>query len=618
MCGIFTYFKNQPLNNHDIRCAYNALESIKHRGPDGHGILLLNTHTGAQAYLKDPYTSHMVDSVLLEQLDLSQYNCIMAQKRLSIFDLSAAGFQPMQREGSAIVYNGEVFNYPELRKKLEERFGWNFQSGTDTEVILQGLRGVGPDFVKEFIGMWSFVCWNGSEKQFIISRDRYGIKPLLYQLLDGGGWVIGSEEKEILAFTGDRPSIHLENLGIFVHYGYLSHNRETMYQGILEFPPASYMHGKAEDFGKLDAFKKYFIYDRLGTLYDTDNEEEAIGVFNYLFHDAVALRMRADVKIGAAISGGLDSSRIVFEMAEVYQDGEKPEFFSAIFPGHKENEQPFMEKVAQHLGVTPHYTYPEKEFHWEDLEKLTYHLDSPVPSPSFYAQWCVSRKVQEAGIKVLLAGQGADELFGGYHHHFYRLLTRTLLKGQLGKAQVMAKQYAQIKGMGLGHLWKNATDQIKLMLKIRMGLDKGPEAGLSLHRKWNQILDLKEFLYEDLTRFQLPFYLKAEDRVAMAFGFESRYPFLDFRMVDYAFATGDALKIHDGWQKWIIRKSFKQGPQEVIWRKDKVGYRMPDATLAISEDLYQESKQQLKKLGIESPVHRFRTASAYLWLKQYL
>ncbi|MGZ3930883.1 MAG: asparagine synthase-related protein, partial [Bacteroidia bacterium] len=201
-----------------------------------------------------------------------------------------------------------------------------------------------------------------------------------------------------------------------------------------------------------------------------------------------------------------------------------------------------------------------------------YHQEFPIQSTSYYAEWCVARLVNRQNVKVLLIGQGGDELLGGYHHHFYRYCRQLVLSGKILPYLSLLRKYAELKQEPVNRLHRRILNDVKLGLKFKLGL---ADLGGNMVNRWNKAGTLIDTLKMDLTELMLPTYLRSDDRDAMAFGIETRHPFLDYRLADFCFSLPDNYKIRDGWQKWILRQVMTGVPEEIRFRKDKKGYTTP-------------------------------------------
>jgi len=570
MCGILAYYNRNGIDREKLNHSLSALQSIKHRGPDGEGVTLINTKTGEAYSLITPETpkSNFKNVVTLDQTVNLNFDLVFGHRRLSIIDLSANGHQPMTDEGGNwIVFNGEIYNYIELRDELKKE-GFLFRTESDTEVILAAYRKWGTECVKKFNGMFAIVLFDKTKQQLFIVNDRFGVKPL-YVYQSPNEIILGSEIREIKSFK-TRLTYNETSFTNFVKHAYLDYDNSTFYNEVERFPQSHFSVLSLRDNINLQTHPYYDL-----TVAKESNKNYNIEEFRALLDSAVNLRLRSDVEVGFASSGGLDSSSILYSGYHLLSNSQsKPNLstFSAIFPGMEGDESEFIKIVEKDLQIKSNYTNPLEQFNIEDFENLINHQESPVQSTSFYAEWCVSRLVQNHNIKVLLVGQGGDEILAGYHHHFYRYCRQLILSGHIIKYLSLIKQYAEIKSMSVNELHAKVINEVKLVIRFRLGLSNFSN---KLNEKWSRADKLIELLKLDLEIYTMPTYLRSGDRSAMAFSVEARHPFLDYRLVDYCFALPDNAKINEGWQKWILRKAVPEMPESISYRKDKKGFTTP-------------------------------------------
>jgi len=556
MCGISVAYRfKSGFSVSDLQAFQRSLSVIRHRGPDGEGITLFNTATDT---LRD------VERAVIDTE--TSANLALGHVRLSILDLSAAGNQPLHYEHLTITFNGEIYNYIEIRSELEG-LAYTFRTHTDTEVILAAYDRWGTACLSKFNGMFSFVISDRKKKRLFIANDRFGVKPLYYYLNDGF-LVLASEVKQFKCYDL-KLTLNDTAIRYFLDAQYIDYSEEIFYKEVRRFPKSHYCIIPWAEAPELK-FERYYSI-KSTPLQEKDIPEQ----FHSLLTDAVQLRLRSDVPVGFASSGGLDSSSILYIAHSLLKRNgleNNVQTFSAIFPGLDGDESEFIRLVERDLGVRSNYVNPLALFSMDDFERHIYHQDMPVTSTSHYAQWCVARKVNQQGVKVLLIGQGGDELLAGYHHHFYRYCRQLILSGQIPDYLSQVKRYAYLKGVVASDIHRKVLNEVKLAAKFRLGLTS---FGKGLQEKWNKINTLTEVLKTDLTETMLPAYLRSDDRDAMAFGLETRQPFLDYRLVDFSFSLPDAYKIKEGWQKWLLRHIDTGLPDAIRYRKDKKGYTTP-------------------------------------------
>ena len=572
--------------------------TLAHRGPDADGVVLIASARQA-TWQPGEGTPPPADA-----------DFALAHRRLSILDLSERGRQPMSTSDGQlwISYNGEVYNYLELRTELRS-LGHQFATDTDTEVILAAYRAWGLDALKRFNGMFAFALWDAPRRQLLLARDRLGVKPLFYWR-GADHFVFGSELKAVLA----HPAVpRRPNPGAV--YDYLAlrqsdHTDESFFAEILRVPAGHYAL-----IGSDGSFEQRRWWDvEINPAVDASPAEDArlVGRLRELLYDAVRLRLRSDVPVGTCLSGGLDSSAIAMVINELMgaEHGINPaaihehqKTFSACFDDERFDERPFIQKVLSVTGAASHLTFPNAEGLWRDLDRVLWHMDEPFQSTSQYSQYCVMRRVAEAGVKVTLDGQGADELLAGYPGYYGVYLGSLLARGRMRRVLHEARAARAMGGRGrssadlllrvaygmtpLGRLARQALSTrlprlapegrfasvVRPEFKERFG---GRRAAL-LEEQEARMRDLPRRLYHDVFHASLPALLRYEDRNSMAFSIEARTPFLDYRLVELAFAMPMSHKIRDGWTKRALRDASEGVlPRDIQWRKDKMGFVTPE------------------------------------------
>lgn len=566
MCGIAGYIDKSNRCRPDRKLLKKMTDSMIHRGPDAEG----------------QWTDEHV---------------ALGHRRLSIIDLDVKSNQPMfsHDEKYVIVFNGEIYNYIELKKELVQR-GAIFQTKSDTEVIMEAYRVYGVECFNRFNGMWAFVLYDRENQKLIISRDRFGIKPL-YIVNNDDVFVFASEIKAIIAAF---PEENIPNETFIHRYFSYSVNEDTdeecFYKNVKVFSPAHYM---IYDLQKhTEEYARYWIVNEQAFYDKWIRGKNVVSTFKKLFESAVELRLRADVEVGACLSGGLDSSAIVGCASKKF--GRKMHTFSSVYTDKECNEEMYIRKVNEKWKTIPHYIRPDD---YEDnftmyVEDLMYHHDQPTGGASLYSQYMVMKGVQ-GNVKVVLDGQGADELFAGYipHYAYYvqdlinknsfwakcraiKMLvivkkewpedigcfsTNKIVKLVGVKNSFLFQNDKQIKGMKVKRSVKLFTDDF---------LDKVNDSYKNKEIKCSTVLNTK--LCNDVIERSIPALLHNEDGNSMAFSIESRVPFLDYRIVEFGIALDGKYKIRNQWTKWIIRKACKDYlPKEIAKRKNKMGFPAP-------------------------------------------
>jgi asparagine synthase (glutamine-hydrolysing) len=594
MCGIvgLWHFDRKPINP---RALQQATTLLRHRGPDDEGYLLVDTEKGCASHFGGNDTLSQLHLPRIENAAGQSSDLVFGFRRLSILDLSPTGHQPMVSvDGSCwIIYNGEIYNYLELRAELSQH-GYQFRTASDTEVILAAYQHWGEECLARFNGMWAFTLWDNHRRQLFCARDRFGIKPF-YFFRDNNIFAFASEIKALLKIADlpRRPNDPI--IYDYLHNGYLDHTGETFFAGIQQLLPA---HTLILQNGKL-LQQRYWNLDSKRHAPATNNAEES-EKFYTLFEDAVRLHLRSDVPIGTCLSGGLDSSAIVCvankllftdHVANRNLIGKQQKTFSACFDDENLDERKYIEQVLAATGAEQNYTFPNGSKLLDILPHLIWHQDEPFASTSLYAQWCVMEKAAERGVKVLLDGQGGDELLAGYPGYFSYYCASLFRHGRWVEFWREARAYKNLRGVSLAQIfwW---TARLHLPAAARAWIDRArQDADWGLHsdflqqhrdrgldfvaRKHGNLFD--DFVDALLTRYSLPALLRYEDRNAMAFSIEARVPFLDYRLAEYAFALPDHQKIHHGLTKFILRNAMQKIlPESVRLRTDKMGFNTPE------------------------------------------
>lgn len=598
MCGILGVFDFS--NSRPARHIQQMATAIRHRGPDDEGYLLISPSQTRLARGNDtvsafdgrPHISAMLDDAALG---------ILAHRRLSILDLSPAGHNPLcNADGTLwITYNGEVYNYVEIRAELEE-LGFAFRSGTDTEVVLAAYEVWGVDCLARFNGMFAFAIWDTRQQQLFLARDRFGIKPFYYAQMNGQ-FAFASEIKALLAHPDVNRRASRRKIYDYLVNGSLQSERETFFEGVSQLPAGHAAILNAD--GQLRMWR-YYQLDYSTALTEKDFEACAEAFAN-LLTDAVRLRLRSDVPVGSSLSGGLDSSSVVSIANRLLQEenavhrsaiGERQKVFCAVYEGERFNEKPFMDAVIAQTGATATFTRPDSALLWQNLRDLVWHQDEPFASTAIFAQYCVMQSAREKGVTVLLDGQGADEILAGYPFYFGYYFAQLLRAGRINKllgevrgaTRHSAVSPAMMAALTLWNISPAALRQIGWRMGGAKMLSNKPlpahfianDFATAFHQqaqmKHNPFPTLAQKLHEDVFATNLPVLLRYEDRNSMAFHLEARVPFLDHRVVEFAFQSAADAHIRDGWSKAMLRHAMdRQLPETIQWRRDKEGYTTP-------------------------------------------
>ena len=583
MCGIAGIYnlKRKTENEKREEVIKKMTDSIAHRGPDDEGFFI-------------------------------DENIALGHRRLSILDLSPAGHQPMFSPDSryAIVFNGEIYNYKEIADELKVK-GYKFKSNSDTEVILASYEEWGEKCLEKFNGMWAFCIYDSKENSIFCARDRLGVKPFYYWKNEET-FVFASEIKAILEYPGMERVPNDQMVYDYLLHSFSDHTDQTFFKNIHQLLPGHFLkiqeaRNKIQTEKEIEIHKYWDIPTRQAKI----SEEEAIKKLQEIFADSVNLRLRSDVAVGSCLSGGLDSSSIVVQVNELIkkdlETGEKRDLeksigeiqktFSSVYKEKefaKADEKEFIDEVIEKTKVKPYFTESDPSRLWKDLEKLTWHQDEPFGSTSIYAQYNVFGLAAENKVKVMLDGQGADEMLSGYLGtagiYFAQLFSQGKWFRMMKECQDFRKIHPSVSN---GAIFRNVifalTQSFKgkfynwifrLSRKDALGVYNDKFVAKNFHAfslpgKFSDVF--KDFNYWLIKHTSLPLLLHWEDRNSMAHSIESRVPFLDYRLVEFVFSLPDDLIIKEGITKYILREAMKPLlPEKIYNRQDKVGFATPE------------------------------------------
>ncbi|MEN6444934.1 MAG: asparagine synthase (glutamine-hydrolyzing), partial [Candidatus Cloacimonas sp.] len=511
----------------------------------------------------------------------------MGFRRLSILELKPIGHQPMfDRElGIAICFNGEIYNYLELREELKAK-GYKFFSNSDTEVIIKAYHFWGENCVQHFNGMWAFSLWDENKNMLFCSRDRYGIKPFYYAVQDGILYW-GSEVKQLLLTPIDKNLNQAMIWRSMKINSLLVYEDETYWQNIRCLKPG---HNLIVTNGKLH-ITPYYDIDIANLESSRLSFNEAVEQYRSIFLDSIDLQLRSDVEIGATLSGGMDSSAIV---CSVVRKKNKPiKTFSSYYAYPPElDERKWIEKIVQQTSCQSFLVCPKAEDAIEGWEKLTYYNDLPLAA-GFVSQNAVLQEAHQQGIKVLLSGQGSDEISAGYRHSLYRYFADLIRSMQIGKLGKELPGYLQKDNKAFPKLGKimlstflpesslyNLEFSYYRFEPFNRAFTKETKnaCGEQILKKISDIKAsrLSNFLYNMIHNTSLQTLLHFEDRMAMANSVESRVPFLDYRLVDFVFSLPSRFKVNPPYTKVIHRSAMQELiPEEIYKRQDKGIFSSP-------------------------------------------
>lgn len=600
MCGIVGIFEFGSSKTPQAGPALAMAASLRHRGPDDEGYVLFDTEAKALSAW-GPDTPDAVRAILPEgACDIRECavksRALLAHRRLSILDVSSAGHQPMAAPGGRywICFNGEIYNYVELRAELEA-LGETFVTAGDTEVALRAYLVWGNQCCEKFNGDWAMIIYDRAEHRLFVSRDRFGIKPL-YFYQDDTRIVFASEIKAFLAHPKLSVSADHEIIRTYMKNGSNEWSDETPFKGVHRFPFAHFA-----DISLKRAFdwapRQYYslAVNRSRESFDPHRAREYADQYFALLKNAVQIRMRSDVPLGCALSGGLDSSSVVYLADQILREqgyDKKLQTFSLVHtdPADKAlDESGFIDILAHQVEFESFRRCPNVEDAQTIIHDVIRHWETP-PDGFGLAGFVTVGIANDLGLVVTLDGQGADEVQAGYHHTLISYLGGLSFREFFREAAALERNLA-------------ATPKyIAQLIALGFLLNRtGPRTFNFVSRLFGRNFQIQSrTLGDELKRSVgegLVNLLHYADARSMYYSIESRMPFMDHRLIDFSLSIPDCYKVHDGYTKYFARLAFDgKLPDEITWRKDKMGWPVP-AGRWINDSLSKWSEDQIVKSG---------------------
>ncbi len=577
MCGIAGIIQANPERFRQEHLQ-QMTASIVHRGPDAEGHWCNKSNT-----------------------------VLLGHRRLSVIDLTAAGSQPMPCLGRYyIIHNGEIYNYREIRDELLQK-GYRFHSQTDTEVVAAAYDCWKEDCLQKFDGMFAFAIWDAQSNELFAARDRLGEKPFFYCLHDN--CFLFASEMKALWKVGVPKIPNRSMLFNFITIGYTSNPEqpgETFYEQIFRLPAATYLKFSFVYFSF--SLKKYWNADPEKESAPLSSHD-AIEQFSGLLRTSVERRLRSDVAVGSSLSGGPDSASVVAIMHSLAAE-DPPQAFTASFPDFEKDELAYAAQVTKTFGLPHHISSVSGHELLQYWDKLCAHQEEPFGSAGIFAQYKVYELASQHNVKVLLDGQGADELLAGYPKYYKWYWQELYRRGKLSSS---GERKAALKlGIREPFTWKNKIAawfpafasivmERQYLLRSLRQKDLDP-AFVQQHSKAAYYTPPDHFSLNGVLRFNCFTYgleelLRYADRNSMAHGVEVRLPFLSHQLVEFLFSLPAHFKIRNGWNKWLLRESMTRHlPENIIWRRDKTGFEPPQVQWMQLPEVTDAIQQARKKL----------------------
>ncbi len=551
MCGILVH-----LGGEIITAGHYALEIIRHRGPDAFGVVNFETNLGPMS---------------------------LGHRRLAIIDLDPRSNQPMSFDSGAywIVYNGEIYNYLELRRELMSA-GCLFHTNSDTEVILAAYQKWGRECLKRFNGMFAFCIYDKKNKRLFFARDRFGIKPL-YFWNKSGIFCAASEIKQFCCVPGFRAEVNMLKLYHFLNSGDFDYDDETLWKGVQELEPGSLAEIDLSNWRPGYPFRIEKWYELNLRRSSNMKYENAVERFQELLLDSIKLRLRADVPVGFLLSGGLDSSSLVSLCTKIPRDSDASlKTFSSCYENSPVDERKYIKEVLAYTGAMSSLHFPKPEEVADYLDLVIWHNDLPVRHGSPVPHWLLYKHIQMDNDfrKVIIEGQGGDEILCGYRDFFWSMIFNLLINKKIPQSLLQLVQIKMKHGYSskiimrkLGRLTFPSMVKYPANQAINsedmLGTTKIPE--IPIRREQPSVKEMHKARLKILR-----YILHNVDRNSMAHSRETRVPFLDYRLVEFCVGLPDLFKIHNGTTKRVMRSAVNGiVPDMIVNRNDKQGYSSP-------------------------------------------
>ncbi|MBC8432933.1 MAG: asparagine synthase (glutamine-hydrolyzing) [Desulfobacterales bacterium] len=581
MCGIAGYILNNAVGCSSTKVNI-LLQSIRSRGPDDEGICLIDRERRRSQTFKTDLTVPRVAAHLPHINDeelISHHNVSFIHTRYSVIDLTEAAHQPFISQDSSLVgvFNGEIYNYIELRDELRA-LGVKFRTSSDTEVLIEGYCVWGEDLWPKMNGFWAVALFNIKNNSIVFSRDRIGVAPLYYRETQDGFFFASAIQSLI---DIDPGGIDLNNDAIlgFAQTGIKDHDNKTFYAQIKSLPSSSTVIFQEGHYTIAEAaLKKYWEFPnrRLGS--NDISFREAVEKYREIFFNAVELRLRADVKIAFELSGGLDSSSVV-AAAAMLRDNDITTYTAKV---EGADEEPFARSILQKYPVDYRVIENfEKDF-IDEYDSFSKIMEEPYDNPNAYTHHKMLKKMKAEGVSVVVTGAGGDEILAGYESSFWPKAYSELKKnGYFLHADIyeFLRRYKTIKSSfrTLKHYFIDLPKFIRrLILPQKLVAKQRNQTSALAHRESYGKLSFHEQTLYHFKVGLVPFYMRSSDHFTMEIPIEHRFPFLDYRMIELCMQMPIIYLMKNGWTKYLLRKAMEPYlPKKIIWRRKKMGFTFP-------------------------------------------
>jgi asparagine synthase (glutamine-hydrolysing) len=634
MCGIAGYILTAPVSQKSEAILEALIGPIRRRGPDDEGLCLIDREKRFVRSYRTDFTSAKMMHLphIGDDTQRLAHDAALIHTRYSIIDLSEGGHQPfVSQDGSIIaVFNGEIYNYIELREELIAR-DVHFRTSSDTEVLVEGYRVWGNDLWNKMNGFWAIVLYDVQSDELVFSRDRIGVAPLYYQELPEGFFFASLIQSLIDISPGD---IEMDEDVVkgFVQTGIKDHDHSTFYRQIRTLPSLTTVTLQRGQFLLREGeAKKYWDFPtlRLGT--GDISFDEAIGRYRDIFFNAVDLRLRADVKVAFELSGGLDSSSVVAAAAVLKRNDITT--YTVSIKGA--DEEPYARAMLERYPLDYHVLkHLEGDFKSECKAFATI-MEEPYDNPNAYSHHCMLRRMKSEGVSVVVTGAGGDEVLAGYESSFWPKAYEELRQnGFLWTAEwyEFCRRFKTLRRTWetLSHYLLDVPNYLRRRLLHNepvQAVSGGTTAAGNYQKSYGHLSFHEQALYHFRVAL-VPFYMRSSDHFTMSIPIEHRFPLLDYRMVELGLQMPIPYLFKGGWTKYLLRKAMEPYlPDRIVWRRKKMGFTFPYRRYFTKHaDVFEPQWDRFHNRGVltdrpgsyrdlleKDPVKLWRTLSTAIW-----
>jgi len=634
MCGIAGYCLKEEAHP-SLELINGFLSSIRQRGPDDEGVSLISRQTGKYQTFKTDFSNPALsEDIPPIQGAKLKADVALIHTRYAILDLSEKGHQPFVSADRSImgIFNGEIYNYIELRKELLS-LGKIFHTSCDTEVLIEGYAHWKDELWPKMNGFWAVVIYDNSNRSLIFSRDRMGVAPLYYRQTAKGVY-FSSYIEPLIEIDGQKAQLNEDAIFGFAQTGFKDIQESTFYTEIKSVPAACTLRlDQGQSVLAQASIKRYWDLPTQRQQEKDISFPQAVKEFRALFFDAVDIRLRADVKIAFELSGGLDSSAVVAAAALLNKN--KITTYTAKIQGA--DEEPFARSMLQKYSLDYRVLSHIEEDFARDYDSFSKLMEEPFDNPNAYTHHQMLKTMKAQGVKVVMTGAGGDEVLAGYEASFWPKAYRewkakdfpSYLKADWYEVCRRYKTFNKAKGT-IKNYFRNLSKKLPPIDQVSKERISGiATSALNYHDQYGK-LSFDEQRRFHFTVALLPFYMRSSDHFTMGIPIEHRFPLLDYRLVEFGLRLPISFLFRNGWTKYILRKAMEPYlPAKIIWRRQKMGFQFPyhqyfqnnDQIFApLLEELWQTFPQLrlqggYKGLLNQDPVLLWRLISIGIWQK---